>query len=211
MKKILILAVALVLVASGISFAAIANSKHDLTSVSQGYSGASMSACQYCHTPHLRSNPKIGSAPLWNRTMGTDGSWTMYGTTIGGTTMNTNPGSNSRTCLSCHDGSVAVGSVLVGTSDVIQKAGVLDATGLITSVANLGTDLSNEHPIGFVVDDTQAGLDTLANMKTAGFTFYGAGTNEMECASCHDPHNTTNTPFLRKAKATICTDCHVSK
>jgi len=210
MKKVLILAVALVLVATGISFADIAGSKHDLTAAP--YSGATMSACQYCHTPHLRSNPAVTGAPLWNRTLGTDGSWTMYGTTIGGTSMNTNPGSNSRTCLSCHDGTVAVGTVLVGTSDVITDAGtVLDATGLLTSVANLGTDLSNEHPIGFVVDDTKAGLDTLANMKTAGFNFYGGGANEMECASCHDPHNTTNVPFLRVAKTSICTDCHVSK
>jgi len=212
MKKVLILAVALVLVATGISFADIANSKHDLTT-GGGYSGATMSACQYCHTPHLRTNPAVTGAPLWNRTLGTDGSWTMYGggSTLAGTTINTNPGPNSRTCLSCHDGSVAVGTVLVGNADTITKATVLDATGLIISNANLGTDLSNEHPIGFTVDDTQAGLDTLANMKTAGFKFYGGGANEMECASCHDPHNTTNTPFLRVSGASICTDCHVSK
>lgn len=210
MKKIIILAVALVLVATGISFAGISGSKHDMTA--SPYSGATMSSCQYCHTPHLRSNPAVTGAPLWNRTLGTDGTWTMYGTTIGGTSMKTNPGSNSRTCLSCHDGSVAVGSVLVGTSDTITDAGsILDAAGKIASNANLTTNLSNEHPIGFVVDTSKAGLDTLANMKTAGFKFYAAGANEMECATCHDPHNTTTTPFLRVTKASICTDCHVSK
>jgi cytochrome c553 len=189
MKKVLILAVALVLVAAGVSFAAIANSKHDLTT-GGGYAGATMSSCQYCHTPHLRSNPAVAGAPLWNRTLGTDGSWTMYGTTLGNTSMNTNPGSNSRTCLSCHDGSVAVGSVLVGNSDTITKANVLDANGQVIGNANLGVDLTNEHPIGFTFVANRGGVPAI----NAPFKLY-SGT--FECASCHDPHETTNAPFLR--------------
>lgn len=214
MKKVLVFAVALVLVAAGVSFAQIADSKHDLTSVTQGYSGSTMSSCQYCHSPHLRTNAAVSGLPLWNRSLGTADSWTMYGggSTSGGTSINTNPGSNSRSCLSCHDGAIALGDVLVGNTDTILKTGVSTAGSLDAGInTNLTTDLSNEHPIGFIVDEAQAGLDTLANMKTSGFTFYGAGDNEMECASCHDPHDTTNPPFLRAAKGTICTDCHANQ
>jgi predicted CXXCH cytochrome family protein len=202
MKKVLILAVALVLVATGVSFAAIANSKHDLTTAG-GYTGATLSSCQYCHTPHLRSNPSVSGAPLWNRTQGTNGSWTMYGTTLGNTTTNSNPGANSRTCLSCHDGTVALGSVLVGSGGTITKANVADANGILGN-ANLGVDLSNEHPIGFTFVANRGGVPTVASP----FKLYG-GT--FECASCHDPHDTTNAPFLRSAVSGICSACHTAK
>ena len=68
MKKVLVVvfALAFVLVATSASFAVIANSKHDLKS-GTGYSGGTLSACQYCHTPHLRTNPVVTGAPLWNR------------------------------------------------------------------------------------------------------------------------------------------------
>jgi predicted CXXCH cytochrome family protein len=203
MKKVLILAVAIVLVAAGVSFAAIADSKHDLTSTTAGYSGATLSSCQYCHTPHLRGNTVVTGAPLWNRTLSADGSWTMYGTTLGGTAT-TNPGPNSKTCLSCHDGSIAVGSVLVGSGGTI--AGTNLTAGSISSGvnANLGVDLTQEHPIGFSFVTDRGGVPTI----TTPFKLY-SGT--FECASCHDPHETTNTPFLRAAKSTICTDCHSAK
>jgi hypothetical protein len=64
MKKGLILAVALVLMAASVSFAVIAGSRHDLTSGTY-YSGAQVSACQFCHTPHLRNyEPSSGCTTL---------------------------------------------------------------------------------------------------------------------------------------------------
>jgi predicted CXXCH cytochrome family protein len=212
MKKVLILAVALVLVAVGVSFAGIATSKHDLSAAGGVYTGGTMSSCQYCHTPHLRTNSAVSGLPLWNKDLTTSGIWTMYnsGSTTAGTSIDSDPGAQSRSCLSCHDGTVAIGNVLVGTSDTLVLATNLVGGKLGATNINLTTDLSNEHPIGFTVDTTKAGLDSIANMKADGFTFY-VGDTKMECATCHDPHDTSKGSFLRVAKGTICTACHVDQ
>ena len=74
--------------------------------------------CVYCHTPH-GSNSTMLNAPLWNRTnqvaMGT--TYTLYNTTTEGVGLSseqivTEPGINSLTCLSCHDGTVAIDSII---------------------------------------------------------------------------------------------------
>ena len=67
--------------------------------------------CVYCHTPH-GANSTL-TAPLWNRTMPT----TPYQTyaALGSTTLTqpvSEPGVNSLTCLSCHDGTLAVDSII---------------------------------------------------------------------------------------------------
>lgn len=203
MKKILVLAAALVLATAGVSFALIAGSAHDLTdTATQGYGGATLSACQYCHTPHLRSNSVIEGAPLWNRSQTGDGAWTLYGDTTAGTTV-LNPGPASKTCLSCHDGSVALGSVLVGSGGTITGTNITSGA-LSGGNAYLGVDLQQEHPIGFVFVADRGGVPSI---DTGTFPLYDSGTR-MECATCHDPHETTNTPFLRAPVADICTDCH---
>lgn len=67
--------------------------------------------CVYCHTPHgANSNPEL---PLWNRTIKS----TVYTTyNQGGSATLTQevsqPGANSLTCLSCHDGQTAIDSVI---------------------------------------------------------------------------------------------------
>lgn len=208
MKKILILTVAIVLVAAGSSFAVVSGSKHDLS----GWAGSSLSACQYCHTPHLGTNAAVNGAPLWNRSLAANGSWTLYnsgGTTLGGTQIN-NPGPNSRTCLSCHDGTVAVGTVLVGVNNTVTKAGVTDASGKLndTTYSDLTTDLSNEHPIGFVFVAGRGGVPSIPSP----YKLYTG--NTFECASCHDPHDTNasnSVQFIRGSMSTICTDCHSQK
>lgn len=67
--------------------------------------------CVYCHTPH-GANPK-SELPLWNRTIVS----TVYTTyNQGGSATLTQevsqPGANSLTCLSCHDGQTAIDSVI---------------------------------------------------------------------------------------------------
>ena len=39
---------------------------------------------------------------------------------------------------------------------------------------------------------------------------FGAGGDQVECASCHDVHDDTNEPFLIESNAgsAICVDCH---
>ena len=66
--------------------------------------------CVYCHTPHGANDTK-GAIPLWNRTLN-QGQYTIYDKP---TTLNRpigQPGPNSVTCLSCHDGTISIDSII---------------------------------------------------------------------------------------------------
>jgi len=220
MKKILVISLCMLLAATS-AFAVIAGSKHDLTSATY-YTGATKSSCAFCHTPH---HAVASTAPLWNRSTSA-ATYNLYGggSTLAGSTVN-NPGANSQTCLSCHDGTIDVGDVVNGTNDTIVAAGVLDATGKIlgTAAGYIGTNLTTTHPIGVIYNTakTLAGLNSTISGGTnptingKNWKIYGGGdgVGRIECGSCHDPHNTTagQTPFLKDAKLTICADCHSAK
>lgn len=94
----------------------IANTRHNLT-VSYNSLGQVMdlarnnygAICVYCHTPH-GANGQI-QAPLWNRTIN-PGNYTIYDKPTTLMRPIGLPGPNSLTCLSCHDGTIAIDSVL---------------------------------------------------------------------------------------------------
>jgi len=94
----------------------IENTRHNL-SLSYNVSGAVMdpfrnqygAVCIYCHTPH-GANTQI-EAPLWNRTVNT-GNYLIYDAPTTLMRPVTQPGPTSLTCLSCHDGTIAIDSVL---------------------------------------------------------------------------------------------------
>lgn len=200
MKKVLVLALALTLVVAGVSFAIVLGSKHDMSQ-----RGGTLSACQYCHTPHLRDHEAVIGAPLWNREMPDAGTYSLYGDgrTLADTVVG-EPGPNSLTCLSCHDGSIALESVLIGSSDAVTSLDEGDNPN-----ANLGTDLSNEHPVGFDFVSGNAGVPDILDP----FKLYNDGVR-FECATCHDPHDTDTddtVQFLRAPRTSMCTDCHSEK
>lgn len=217
MKKLLVVAVVVTMMLMATSaFAAVINSKHDLTkggTNTVGYTAAGISACAFCHTPH--NAVSATNIPLWNRSI-VNTSYTLYSNaaTSYGTKGSGGPGVGSKTCLSCHDGTLELGDVAV-TTDAANKTadansrttgGKLNNTGS----AYIGTDLSNDHPVGFTYDSTSAtaGLVAQATAEAAKARFYGS---VMECGTCHDPHNTTNVKFLRMDPNTLCTDCHANK
>ncbi len=95
----------------------IVNTRHNMTMSYLGGASVNMDSsrndygevCVYCHTPH-GANSTIG-APLWNRTNpGT--SYTLYNKPLTSGQTPTAPGVNSLVCLSCHDGTVAIDSVI---------------------------------------------------------------------------------------------------
>jgi hypothetical protein len=125
--------------------------------------------CVFCHTPHGGSTD--APVPLWNKrlgTGGTSGSGAAYVTydslqtpSLDGTVAPV--GSISVACLSCHDGTQAMDNVInaPGSGGVVADGGgndgraytwsgsTVDATGKLSSGAALiGTNLSNDHPIG---------------------------------------------------------------
>lgn len=204
MKKLLVLA-ALVALCSTSAFAAITNTKHDLSSSSTAaIKGTSTEICVYCHTPHGAT--AAGTAPLWNRT--TTAATDFYNNPAG--SINGTMGlagvnaSDAILCLSCHDGA----SLTDALTNPPNSGGAVPAvqTG---AAANLGTDLSNDHPVGFNYLTTAA--DTEINAAPVGVKVtYGTG-NDMWCSSCHDVHSNTFSPFLAKSNvgSALCLTCHV--
>lgn len=170
MKKILkpsLAAVALALVAGSAS-AGISTTPHNLTSTGPGPNTqtGTEQICVFCHTPHA-ANTAV-SAPLWNKNNPST-SYTTYSTanssTIDGQVLTV--GSVSAACLSCHDGTQAMDNIINAPGSGGFSAGGggadglgyswtgstrADATGKLTNsgafIANLGADLTNDHPIG---------------------------------------------------------------
>jgi len=128
--------------------------------------------CVFCHTPHGRhKNDSSFVEPqpfLWNRKLHTlkDG-YTMYSSDSFNATPS-QPGASSKMCLSCHDGTVAIGQVdkfrlngKLGSGEIAFANGLNKITDAdVANSANLGVDFSNDHPVGFVYDATLANTDT---------------------------------------------------
>ncbi len=95
----------------------IINTRHNLTySYITGYANAMTpyqnkygEVCVYCHTPHGAANNI--KAPLWNRTVNPTSAYNTYeGYRLNGPV--DVPGPASLACLSCHDGTLPVDSVM---------------------------------------------------------------------------------------------------
>jgi len=149
--------------------AGIANTKHNLSPTGTGSNKVTAGTdelCVFCHTPHAADTS--APVPLWNKKLPSGAGYTTYATlnssTIDGKILNV--GSISLACLSCHDGTQAMDNIInapgSGGYDVTGgganglaytwTGARVDATGKMTNavdtLAMLGTDLSNDHPIG---------------------------------------------------------------
>lgn len=142
------------------------NTRHNLSVTGPGTVKASAESqvCVFCHTPH---GSTVGETPLWNRKVGA-GPYTTYNSTsldaiaIQGGPIDI-PGGSSKLCLSCHDGTLAIGNVNVlnGVGSATNPGSVAiamagtgaggvmpDGAGASTGFTrHLGTDLTNDHPI----------------------------------------------------------------
>ncbi|NOY37462.1 MAG: cytochrome c3 family protein [Chlorobi bacterium] len=184
-----------------VSFGQITGSAHDFS----GQSWATGILCGVCHTPH-NANGTVANAPLWNHEV-TTSSYTLYSSPTLDATVN-QPSASSKLCLSCHDGTVALENF----------GGVTTGTNFITGNALLGTDLSTEHPISFVYNTALATADgELYDPSTQNSGLGSTIANDLlfsgslECASCHDVHNTQNNSYLLRIDNTgsaLCLTCH---
>jgi len=185
----------------------IADTKHNLTRSGPGTIKArpqiKSGICIFCHTPHLTRGNQTPQHFGWNRadstaTYTTYESSTMYAT-VG------QPTGASKLCLSCHDGTIALGAIL-SQKNVIPFQGDWE-----DSPANLGTDLSNDHPISFTYDTTLAGDNSeLVDPSTLTGDIRLDAAEQLQCTSCHDPHDDSNGMFLVVADPVreLCTACH---
>jgi predicted CXXCH cytochrome family protein len=221
------------------AFAAIANTKHDLSFFTTAWSGSpsyqtnEAQICVFCHTPHGGNL----TGPLWNKPVPAAGGFTMYRSSDAlKTELNsvTTVNNESLLCLSCHDGSIGVNNLLnFGSAGSGQPVVIDQGPGEVFMPGSPGANprigggaggdpnstghLADDHPISLnydnAVGDNPTGLHTLADAKTAGVVFFppsGAG-NRLECSSCHDVHDNTIQPFLIKdnSGSALCLSCHI--
>ncbi|MFQ5700929.1 MAG: cytochrome c3 family protein [Acidobacteriota bacterium] len=177
--------------------------------------------CIFCHTPH-QATVKV---PLWNHNIAATPTYGVYANglsatmdatpiELGGATAATATISNL--CLSCHDGTLGVNDIVnvstIGSPIMNGPNVVIDATGKIINSSNLGNDLTDDHPVNFVYDDA-ATVDTEIVARASldpAIPLFGTPAT-LQCASCHDAHDNTNSPFLVKSNANsdLCTSCHI--
>jgi hypothetical protein len=187
----------------------ITNTRHNLSTSSPGSVTAVSESqiCVFCHTPHQAE--AIPNAPLWNR-KASGAIYTPYtSNSIDADDIAATPGGSSKLCLSCNDGTIALGSVNVlnaQTNVLIDMSGT-GAGGVMPSdhgdstgfTRNLGTDLGNDHPISFTYDSLLANadgelrdpsLETQIGNRVPGTPppVIPLENDQLQCTSCHDPH-----------------------
>ncbi|MCF7839059.1 MAG: cytochrome c3 family protein [Candidatus Marinimicrobia bacterium] len=175
----------------------IVGSAHDFSG--RTWSGGQI--CVPCHTPH---NAQGTDVPLWNHDSSRE-NFVLYSSATLNATVG-QPSSVSKACLSCHDGSVALDSF-----------GGNAGAEYISGDANLGTDLSDDHPISFTYDSALAADD--GGLFDPGASSGIGGTidtdllyaHKVECSSCHNPHNESGVDHLlvkSNAGSDLCLTCH---
>jgi predicted CXXCH cytochrome family protein len=159
--------------------------------------------CIFCHVPHRGLGAGV------NRPMSA-ATYTPYNST---TLVSTPPGAPtgaSRICLSCHDGTIALGQTVASGNLATLNSG----PGGVMPVGstNLGTDLRTTHPVSFTPTATS---EVIAPPMNDPVKYDSRG--NLQCTSCHDPHRDAIDPvqkkFLVKSNraSAICQTCHAKQ
>jgi len=155
--------------------------------------------CIFCHTPH-NATPL---SPLWNKEIEGQ-SYTVYASPTLRAGPLPQPSGPTKLCLSCHDGTIAMGAVLNPAGGIALAGG---GTLLPGSLSDFGVDLSGHHPVSFPYQSSLPSAE-LAPSPPADLVYGAAG--EVHCTTCHDPHNDLYGRFLLKdnRRSALCTSCH---
>ena len=179
-------------------------SKHNLSVSSPGtvHAVTESDVCIFCHTPHHAS---ATDGPLWNHQM----SAAIYKPYSSATLKAVvgQPNGSSRLCLSCHDGTIALGAVSSRAGGIAMNTATMPA-----GIYNVGTDLSADHPISFTYDSALATANgSLRNPNTLPPEVTLDRNSQLQCTACHDPHNNQYGNFLvmDNTGSALCVACHV--
>ena len=188
----------------------VVDTKHNLSVSGKGdiKSDTETRVCIFCHTSHNSSS----EGPLWSHQ-----TTTRQFRTYQRSTMNARPeqpNGATKLCLSCHDGTIAVGAVR-GFSRPISMMNVGPAGEIPAGrKSNIGTDLTGTHPVSIKFDQATALADNHLRwppIDPEGQVGVDAN-GYVQCTSCHDPHDDSRSdryPFWRKRTFDeVCEVCH---
>lgn len=156
--------------------------------------------CIFCHAPHNAA----GQTALWNRSAPPT-HYRIYESSTTDARID-QPGGSSKMCLSCHDGAIAIGLVASRAEPIPMSRQTMPP-----GPSNLTHDLSDDHPIGFRYDRALASRDPQLNSPDVLTDLLPLGPHrQMQCTTCHDPHNNELGDFLRMPtlRGALCTSCH---
>ena len=115
------------------------------------------------------------------------------------------PTGSSKLCMSCHDGTVALGST--ATKGQIPMQGLTG--GRLTGASSLGPNLGDDHPIAFVPTTAS----DIVNPPASSPVKLDAN-GQVQCVTCHDAHRMDADPTTKKflvasnASSALCVVCH---
>lgn len=176
--------------------------------------GALNAPCMYCHAPHSGINAAGGLAqetPLWSQKLSSVApNYTLFAASPN-TTVQPPLGADSSLCLSCHDGTVAPGTLV--PYGRITMLGSMDSTDV------LGTNLSSDHPFSFKLPLVTSGTTLWPSLSATPPTTQDTTgavnliNGNVECTSCHNPHvqnidPTTNFLVINNSSSALCLACH---
>ena len=148
--------------------------------------------CKFCHVPHSA----VVSEPLWGHAMSKVPRYDVpvVRRAAGVAEPMPQPDGASRLCLSCHDGTVALGDLgRAGRQVTMVGAQRLDRN----RRGFIGTDLSGSHPVSFAMPETNIsrrdaagdmGIRTRSLVMAEGKVKLDAA-GKMQCTTCHDAHS----------------------
>lgn len=212
-RKILFGFIGLMVLLNIVSYPQILQSKHNLSISGPGTIKASseQEVCKFCHLPHR--NVKV--IPLWDHNLSSVTYSQYTSSTLSVSYKSQYPNLSSKLCLSCHDGTIAVGSMSTGNI-AVSGAGRLDPDQSLSATissnigGSSGGNLTDDHPISIGLPHFSA-----SQYNCNGCHYPRPGNKvPMECVRCHDPHNESKDvvtkKFLKKSNSTsaLCLDCH---
>jgi len=197
--------------------AQIVGSAHD-------FSGAGWSdhqICKPCHTPHNAIAVDIngyGTERLWNHALPSEA--TIYNTKgEGDMTRNDALDAKSILCMGCHDGTVALDSFGGVSGNIFMRD--------VEADAEIGTDLTNDHPIGgaAVWNPIYEGSRYRPRTEWEGVVYGGDSMGRLQkmlvggveqsvisCVTCHEQHRRGGNDHMTRIDndgSQMCLACHI--
>jgi len=225
-RLIILLFIFFILSSHKVAISGVADTKHNLSVSGPGEIKAATETeiCIFCHVPH-NANP---IAPLWGRSLEYQSGiiYTPYfSETLEPSFLPGRPQGATSLCLSCHDGTVALGKVLNRSKEIrmIDTSGKSidpDQSISVSSPGYIGTDLSGSHPVSFAftdglaLDNNSKGEFPLKIPSQIADREFHLDKRRLECTACHDPHKddfreNAKAPFWRKNTwQDVCYICH---